>query len=271
MRPILIAVVSDVHAGSTLAPCPPEGVRLDDGGTYHPSKVQHWLWENWCDYWRWVDEERTAYNADLWIVSNGDAVEGDHHGTSQIISKNLEAQSYVRDRVYSVPMALQPERIFVVRGTEAHVGPSGNQEEALARHMKAEKDPDAGTWSWWRLRLMANQTKIDFQHHGRMGTRPWTKASALGILATEIFYEHTSNGYPHPDLAIRSHRHTWGDSYKNCPTRVIATPAWQMKTAHAHKVVPESIADIGGITIRVHDTGYTVQEHFYKPALPTAV
>lgn len=274
-RPIVIAVVSDIHCGSTLSPCPPEGVRLDDGGQYLPSKVQLWQWECWEDYWSKVGAIVRERNADLWLVFNGDAVEGDHHGTSQIISRNLEAQTYVRDRVFSVPMALTPGRTFVVRGTEAHVGPSGNQEEALARHLKAERDEESGLRSWWRLRLKAHNTLIDFQHHGRTGGRPWTRASAVGILAVEIFYEHTSNGYPFPNLAVRSHRHTWSDSYKICPTRLIQTCAWQLKTGHAHKVVPESIADMGGHIVIVEPDAkpdaFTVKDEFYKPALPAIV
>ena len=269
--PIVIAITSDIHCGSTLAPCPPEGVRLDDGGQYLPSKAQRWLWEKWEDYHQRVAEKRRQLKADLWYLVNGDAMEGDHHGTSQIISRNLEAQTYVQDRVFSVPMKLEPSRLFIVRGTEAHVGPSGNREEALARQLRAEKDKEADTWSWWRLRLKAHSTLMDFQHHGRTGTRPWTKASAVGNLATEVFYEHAANGLTPPHLAIRSHRHVWGDSYKNCPTRVIQTPAWQLKTAHAHKVAAESIADIGGIILTVWPDRYDVEEVFYKPSLPKVV
>jgi hypothetical protein len=274
-RPIVLAVTSDIHAGSTLAPCPPEGVRLDDGGQYIPSKVQLWQWDCWEDYWAKVAAQVKRLKADLWVAFNGDAVEGDHHGTSQIISRNLEAQTYVAERVFSVPLGLEPVRTFVVRGTEAHVGPSGNREEALARTIKAEKDKEAKTWSWWRLRLKAHNTLLDFQHHGRTGGRPWTRGSAVGILAVEIFYEHTSNGYRHPDLAIRSHRHRWDDSYKVCPTRLIQTAAWQLKTGHAHKVVPESIADLGGHVIIVEPDAQPnaaeVMDYFYKPSLPGVV
>lgn len=269
MKPIVLAVVSDVHCGSTLAPCPPEGVRLDDGGTYHPSKVQQWLWECWEDYWGKVGALRDKHKADLWFVSNGDAVEGDHHGTSQIISRNLEAQNYVRDRVYGVPLALHPKRVFIVRGTEAHVGPSGNQEEALARHMKAEKDPDSGTWSWWHLRLKAHDVLLDFKHHGRTGGRPWTRASALGILASEILQECAEYGAQYPDVAVRAHKHVRGDSYNNHPVRVIAQPAWQIKTGHGHKVVAESLAALGGLSILVETPNrVSVEEYLYRPQLP---
>jgi hypothetical protein len=268
MTPVVIAITSDHHIGSTLGLCPPEGVRLDDDGTYHPSKAQQWSWECWEDFWRIVGEIRQRAKAQLWCVYNGDLAEGDHHGTSQIISRNPEPAAYLSERVFSVPLALKPNRTFVVRGTEAHVGPSGATEEAWARRMNAEREPLTRTWSWWRLRFTVHGTRFDFQHHGRTGTRPWTKASVVGALAAEIFYEHSAAGIPHPHLAIRSHRHQYADSHDAHPTRVIQTPAWQLKTAHAHKVVPESLADLGGLIVTVAPDGYEVARHLYKPALP---
>ena len=268
-RPVVLAITSDHHTGSTLGLCPPEGVRLDDDGAYKPSKAQLWTWHCWEDYWRAVAQARKDAKADLWCVYNGDLAEGDHHGTSQIISRNPEPAAYVSDRVFSVPGDLSPTRSFVVRGTEAHVGPAGATEEAWARRMKAEKNPETKTWSWWHLRFQVHGVRFDFQHHGRTGTRPWTKTSVVGALAAEIFYEHcrTNNAYPH--LAIRSHRHQYADSYDAHPTRVIQTPAWQLKTAHAHKVAPESIADIGGIIVTVSPDGRCdVAAKLYRADLP---
>ena len=264
-RPVVIAVTSDHHAGSTLGLCPPEGVRVDDDSEYHPSKAQQWTWHCWENYWKHVTARRKG--CDLYCVYNGDAVEGDHHHTSQIISRNPEPQTYITERVFGVPQ--EPDKVFVVRGTEAHVGPGASSEELLAKRLKAQRS-ETKTWSHWRLRMEVHGVRLDFQHHGRTGTRPWTRASALGTLATEIFYEHAAAGILAPHLALRSHRHLYGDSYDACPTRVIQTPAWQLKTAHAHKVAPESIADIGGIIVTVNPDGtYEVEKKLYRPQLPT--
>ena len=54
----VLAVVSDLHCGSTLGLCGPEPVELDDGGLYTPSAIQRWLWERWADYWRRVEVAR---------------------------------------------------------------------------------------------------------------------------------------------------------------------------------------------------------------------
>lgn len=267
MRPTLIAVVSDIHAGSMLGLCP-ESVRLDDGGNYVPSKAQRWLWDCWIDFWDQVRVKQEVDNAILYVVLNGDAVEGDHHRTTQILSGNPEAQSYVLHRAVEIPQALSPDRWFVVRGTEAHVGPSGASEEALGRHLKAEQDPDTHTWSWWHLRMEVQGIRFDFQHHGKMGRTPWTRAGQVGNLGFQVWAEHMMAGFAPPDIAIRSHFHQYYDSGDSPPTRLIQTAAWQLKTAHGHKVAADSIADVGGLMLYVDKGKVEVQKVLYKPELP---
>lgn len=263
-----MAVVSDVHAGSVLAPCPPEGVVLDDGGRYEPSAVQRWLWDCWAHYWQRVARTVAAAQADLWVVVNGDAVEGEHHGTTQIISAHPEPQAYVCERVFGVPLALRPAQLFVVRGTEAHTGPSAATEEALARTLGATKSPD-GRWSWWHLVLAPHGVRMDFAHHPSIGGHlPWTQPQAVQRLAFLIWTHHTVRGLAAPALAVRSHRHVTGDSYDAYPTRAVITPAWQIKTAYAHRVAADSIADIGGVVVTVQVSGAWSLERCLYPVHP---
>ena len=245
---------------------------MDDGGTYAPSKPQLWLWEKRTEFWDAVDRTRREEKADLWVGLNGDAVEGDHHGTSQIISKNPDAQHYVMTRVFGEITKLKPSRLFVIRGTEAHTGSAGSAEEALAKQIGAERDPETSNWSRWRLRLNVNGLLVDFQHHGRFGARPWTRQNALSALAFQIWSEHALAGLRHPDVAFRSHLHQYGDSENAYPTRVVQTPAWQLKTAHAHKVAAESISSVGGIIMVVQPDGaYRIIPKLYRPELPRIV
>ena len=39
-----VVVVSDIHCGCRLGLCPKEGVALDDGGLYMPSRIQKKVW-----------------------------------------------------------------------------------------------------------------------------------------------------------------------------------------------------------------------------------
>src|SRR5690606_36827403 len=170
-RPVVLACVSDLHAGSTVGLCPASGIDLDDGGRYEPSKAQRWLWQCWREYWDEVARERDASGAALYVVLHGDVIDGAHHGTTQIVSGNLDVQGAVARACLEVPRALGVDRWFVVRGTEAHVGPSAQAEEGIARWLGAERDRDTGTYSWWHLRLLVHDVLIDAAHHGRTGYR----------------------------------------------------------------------------------------------------
>jgi len=267
---VVTAVVSDVHCGSTLAATPPEGVRLDEGGKYLPSKVQSWLWDCWVDYWQQIAQLVKREHATLRVVLNGDSFEGQHHGSTQVVSTNPEVQAYLAARIFGVPRDLKPAHLFIVRGTEAHVGPSGATEEAFARSIRAEQDTESGRWSWWHLRLAVHGIRFDFQHHpSTSGNLPWTRPQAAQRLAFRIWSEHRLRDFDAPHYAFRSHRHVLADSGDAYPVRAIITPAWQAKTAFAHKVAADSIADVGGLAVIVRPNGeHELRKLLYPPTLP---
>ncbi|HEX6940223.1 MAG TPA: hypothetical protein VF158_12485 [Longimicrobiales bacterium] len=266
---VVLAVVSDLHAGSTVGLCPDGGIDLDDGGRYEPSTAQRWLWQCWREYWDAVARAREDAKGLLYVVLNGDLVDGAHHGTTQIVSGNMDVQGAVARACLEVPRALEPDRWFVVRGTEAHVGPSAQSEEGLARHLGAEPDANTGTRSWWHLRMDVLGHRLDFAHHGRTGYRSWTRWNATQLLAADIALTHLQDGERPPDLAVRSHFHRYADSYDAQPVRVIQTPAFQLATAYVHRRAPESLADIGGIIVTLRTGHMDVRPVLYKPRRST--
>ena len=251
----VVAVVNDVHAGGSTAVCPPV-VQLDDGGAYQASKVQLWLWQNWHDYWARVAKVRG--DDELYVVFNGDLFDGDHHGTAQILSRHPEAQSAVLRACMDAPLALEPDKIFVVRGTEAHNGKSNSGEEALARRWRDDGlpvvgDPETGTASWWHLRMEVAGTRFDITHHGRTGMRAHTEGSAANLYAHDILLHHVKDGDPPPHLAIRAHYHRFNDSGDACPVRVITNGCWQIGTAYVKKVAADSLSHIGGLIVELEE------------------
>jgi hypothetical protein len=264
----VLALVSDLHTNSTIALCPPY-VELDDGGGYRYSAAQRWLWANWKDYWERVKTARAGKR--LYIIVNGDAADGDHHDTPQIITRNPATQRKIAETVLKVGTDLMQEgdRLFFVRGTESHVGKSGWLEEELGEDLKAERDTDTGAASSWHLLMEVEGVAVDIAHHGKLGGRSWTRPNAVNALAAETIMQYAERGERPPQLVIRSHRHKTADSYDNYPiTRAIQTPAWQLMTAFSHKVATGSLADIGGIIVTCERGEYSVQKAFYKPARP---
>lgn len=266
----LIACVSDLHAGGSTALCPPT-VTLDDGGTYHASTAQQWLWQCWADYWARVAVLRKQYRCPLYAVFNGDLVDGQHHGTTQVLSGNPNAQAAVVNAAMQVPLALEPDRLFFVRGTEVHVGQSASAEERIADglrrdHRPVEGDRVHGTASHWHLRMSVRGLLIDVAHHGRTGQREHTRGGAAVLHAHDIFLAHAKRKERAPDLCLRAHYHRFNDSYDACPTRVVTTGAWQLATGYVHRVAPDTLADVGGVIVAVADDGtYTVEKVHFTP------
>lgn len=272
MSKYVLAAISDVHAGSLVSVCPPQEFRGDDGTYYRAGPHQVWAYEHWQKYWDRVAEVKAQEGGDFGILSNGDMVEGDHHNTPQIFSRNLNIQSDIVEALF-VPVfdRLQPDHIFVVRGTEAHVGKNAAKEESISKGWykagyPVQLDPSNGTHSWWHFRGDLGETRVDFTHHGRTGYRPWTDQNAANLLAWQIFSEHSRDEHQPPKLAIRSHFHRCFDSYDAAPVRVIQTPCWQLNSAHAKKVVAESLPHIGGIIVVFEDGQITrVEKMVAKP------
>lgn len=273
-RPVVIACVSDLHCGGTTALCPPK-VMLDDGGSYSASRLQLLLWQNWGDYCDFARARRDALDAELWVIFNGDLVEGDHHKTTQILSGNPNAQAFVVNAAMRVMLDLKPDKLFFVRGTEAHVGQSASAEERIADGLWRDKRPvqrcpDTETASWWHLTLEEQGVRIDVTHHGKMGRLPRTRRSNLVLYAWDILDEHAEQNVPLPHLCLRGHNHKKGDSGDACPVRVVATGCWQMNTSHVHKVAADSLPDIGGVLVTIQNGEFSVEKKYFPPA-PRAV
>lgn len=258
MSVTVLAITSDQHCGGTTALCP-DKISLDDGGEYHASKAQRWLFQCWKDYWKRVGEvvkkEKPKY---FYQGFNGDIVDGAHHKTTQILSENPNAQAAVVNAVMTIPLAQKPDQIIVIRGTEAHVGQSAAAEERIADGLFRDKRPivrdmDTGSASWWHFRAELNGKLIDIAHHGRTGMREHTRMSAASLHAHDIFLSHAKRGERHPDLAVRAHYHRFNDSHDAAPTRVITSGAFQLKTGFVHRIAADSVADIGGFIIVLRD------------------
>jgi hypothetical protein len=125
----VVAVISDTHIGSTVGLCPPT-VALDDGGQYLANPAQRWLWERWEIFWLAANGTKPRGGGKRWAIHLGDVTEGDHHNTSQIITRNRATQMGLAIEVLE-PVARWADRLFIVRGTAAHASEAGAMEEAF--------------------------------------------------------------------------------------------------------------------------------------------
>lgn len=288
----VVAVCGDLHCGSTVGLCPPEGLELDDGGIYNPSEAQEWLWQCWESAWK---QAKSVIGRDKFtLVVNGDMIDGDHHRTAQIASPLTGIHARCAIESMRVPLDLKPSAIHVVRGTPAHVGRSGEVEEGLARALKNQlypviKDPDTGTFSSYRRRIDVEGVRFDIAHHGRMGQRAHTRGSYSRLYSFDIWAEQALDLVKElrgasdlrevferkkpADIAVRSHNHKFQDSgYDHRGiTRVLSIPAFQLATEYVHRIAAEALADIGIVLFICNKGEVEVQPILFSPGRATVI
>lgn len=273
-----VVIVSDLHSNSQLGLCPPDGVRLDDGGRYTPSRLQVRLWEYWSEFvGEWLPTATRGEPFDL--IVNGDAVDGKPHGAKSIISDNLSDQ--MRMGVACLGDIVRAARaVYFTRGTEAHVGKSGEEEERLAQELGAAPN-DVGQYArpdiWYRI----GGDLIHALHHiGTTGSAAY-EATAVHKELVEEFVAAARWGEQPPSVVVRSHRHScietripaditseaWGESNGTHEMAIAFTTAcWQLKPMFAWKIPGARLQppQIGGSLVRVSEEGVIYARHFVK-------
>jgi len=261
---IILAVVGDQHTNSTVGLCPPY-VELDDGGSYHHSPLQSFLWEKWLEYIERVKAHKSLRKAKVCTVLNGDIFDGDHHNTFQIITRNDATMQKI---AYSAlaPLLEVSDRVYVVRGTGAHSGGSGRREEEFAEDVEAYRSGDSGPYSRNKLLLNLEGVVVDIAHHTSMGRLPWTAPNAANKLASKVLFKCANEGMTIPDLIFRSHNHRFSESGRHFRCEAICLPGWQGVTEYVNRFDDTAIADIGGAIVLCDRGDYDLEIFRTQPA-----
>ena len=253
-------VVGDLHTNSTVGLVTPT-TNLDDGGTYRSSKGQRWLWRKWLSFWDEVSTVAEKHKANVWTVFNGDLVSVKvKHESTQFNSMNM-ADVFPMAIDTLMPALDRSERVFVIRGTAAHGGLSGEKEEEIARDIGAEKCGD--NYSWWELLMECDSVLYDIRHHGPLGRLPHTAGNALNRRAVELMLLYANRRLP--EVAVQNHNHTYATSSDNYPIKVYANLAWELKTEFVHRIGIIKPADIGGMYFICDKGEYTPVVKQYYP------
>jgi len=198
-------------------------------------------WVDFWDYVRVLAGVRGRHRKNRIVVAHmGDVIDGNHHGTKQII-QDVNDQYLVALDVLR-PIFDMADASFGILGTEAHAGSAGENEVSLYRELQAT---DYGQV----LNLEIDGKLHDLAHHGRVGSRPWTSSAAA--IAVEVCLDCGIQGIPFPDYIWRAHRHIIDDSGLKVPgTRCLTTPSWQLFTSFVYGVAPNTRrSDIGGFIV----------------------
>jgi hypothetical protein len=263
MKPRVIVVCSDQHCGSQLGLITPEGVQTSDSNWFKPGKSLQWLWGQHLNY---VDDAERIVKA--WrkkgatahYVNLGDTTDSDHHGTHQIIGRDLGTHiQAARNVLREGFLRLQFDTVHFIGGTPAHVGPGAALEKTIASDLASEfpivRDPRTGFTVWPDMTAQIGAYRFDFKHHGRAGTREHTRKSYQAIYAYDIHGAYVNDGRTAPDVAVRAHNHKMGDSGPDLRgvTRVFTSGCWQFSSEWVKSKAIESRPDFGGWIFVVTD------------------
>lgn len=251
-----IVVVSDLHVGCALALCHPDGAALDDGGSYMPSKMQRKLWDYWESFWgEWVP--RVTHGEPFIVVLNGDLIDGVHHNSTTQWTHNCTDQGRHAEKILLPIRDMCEGRLYVIRGTEAHVGKSAREEELLAKAIGGIPDKE-GNFSRWELWKRLGEHLIHFLHHIGNTSSSAHESSAVNAELSAIYTDCGRWGNECPSIVVRSHRHRCIEV--RLPARsgyatVFVTPAWQLRTPFCWKIAGARVTtpQIGGSLIRLGD------------------
>ena len=269
-----LVVISDLHCGCRLGLCPPGDVPLDDGGTYRHSDMQAIVWEWWNKFWaEWVPD--VCHGEPYAVVVNGDSLDGVHHGSTTQISQNLADQYRIAHRILT-PIAKRCQgRFYMIRGTEAHVGPSGVEEERLAEALKAVPD-DAGRFARYELWVRVGRGLVHVMHHiGTTGTSHYESTAVMKEL-TESYAEAGRWDQEPPAVVVRSHRHR--NLEVRVPTKLgygisFCTAGWQLKTPFVYRTPGGrvTVPQIGGSVVRQGDQDLYTRHRVWNLSRPKVV
>lgn len=271
-----LVIISDTHCGCRLAICPDKRMRLDDGGWYQPSRLQKKLYRYWRVFWDEFVPEATRGEPYV-LIHNGDAIDGVHHNSTTQVSHNLEDQANIAHELLA-PVVNQKkvQAYFHIRGTEAHVGKSGVEEERLAKRLGAVPNEQRQHARYELWKHVGKRRLVHCLHHiGTTGSQAY-EATAVHKELAESFIEAGRWGRVPPDVVVRSHRHRCiqtklpiqkpGEKHETGEAISVVTPCWQGKTPFVWKIPGGRLSQpqFGGIVIR-----YADGELFVRPKVWT--
>ena len=244
----ILVIFGDTQIGSSTALAPPtftiHNLNTLEEQIVSYNRLQQWLWGNWIDLWDYVKfltyEGHKRRKNKLVVMHMGDVIDGNHHGTLQIIQDVADQAQVAMDIL--TPIVDMCDDFFGIIGTEAHAGQSGSNEVDIYKALGAR---DYGQ----NLMLEVDGKLHDFAHHGRTGSKPWTStAASIGV---EVMLDCGRAGIPYPDYVWRGHKHNIDDSGNKLEgTRVICLPSWQLKTNWTYSVVANRVrSDIGAYIV----------------------
>lgn len=251
--------MSDMHSGGMTALYPDHAMtfRYDDNNSISipPNDVQLKLFNHfiYC-----ADEiKRMAIGKRIVIVHNGDAIEGYHHNSVQVVTPypkhhteiHIDLMETFLDRVgFSVRNG---DELHYTSGTESHTGWEEYGIRERFSHLNAQYHDE--------MKIKINGREIWYTHHGANAGKGANEGNAHRNWLRDVYFDCLKDGVKAPDMIVTSHFHkshydSYNQSYKHTIHGVIL-PSWQQKTRYGYRAAPFQRNDIGLLVTSISADG----------------
>lgn len=205
----LLAVLSDMHSGSSTALFPRHGFKGEAAEDNHVSINERQI-EIHHVFVRFAGEVAKARKGKRLILVNlGDAIDGFHHGSMQesLFKEKDQCAAHIllmQDFMKRVGFDKKKgDELHYVRGTEIHVKDAENE---LAQELGAVR-VESGLYVNEILSLDINGTKNLFAHHGKQRGNGQNEGNALRNFLRDIRSDREKDGLPRVDALWSGHTH----------------------------------------------------------------
>jgi hypothetical protein len=264
----LLAVLSDLHTGSSTALFPREGYTNSEGNHVLPNDKQKEIYPVFIRYAGEVAKARKGKR--LIVVNLGDAIDGFHHGSMQeslFMEKDQCGAHVSLMQEFMQRVGFQKgDELHYVRGTEVHVKEA---EHDIAKELGVAP---IGKKMYVNevLSLNINSAENVFVHHGKQRGAGQNEGNALRNFLRDIRSDREKDGLSRIDVLWSAHTH--GHTYSTHIARErdgqfhtmhgIILPSWQAKTRFAYAKVPMVVNSVGGVYVNIGVDGAIGCPHF---------
>ena len=271
----LLLPTGDWHTGSTTALHPNVAIDKDgqyknltdlggwkytDNPNFYPSALQIRIWEH---FEKCLDNVvMQAENKKLFILKMGDEIDGDHHNSTELVTRhiveqtntNIELMKYAKKRLGFK----RGDTLAYLQGTQVHVG---IQEQEIARQMGGVEYSD-GRYVAPMMDEVINGVRVWAYHKGVTAGQGQTRGNACINKMRQVYYQCLQDGDPIPDVIISAHTHdphsaTWTRPDGKIMNYLITAP-WQDKTRFAFDNLATNKNKVGMQTITITDGGQVI-------------
>ena len=261
VKDTVLALFSDIHAGSPVGLMRPMEWQLQSVNVT-PNALQRLIYGQFEDAAAKVGEARKKRRLITAFV--GDAVEGLHHKSKQVISQHVKdhediAEDAIDNGLRLMQYGKDGDRFYMVAGTDSHVDES---EERIAESLEPIPFMPAREkvtrWCWPVLPLEINGVYGLIAHYGPGPGRGANEGNGLRNMARDVIVGRVMRGLKPPRFIVYGHRHTkqhvqFEHSSHLCDAFIL--PSFQGKTDYVYSINPFAINDIGMLQINISAAG----------------